>query len=100
MAVVSIAGVAAGTFSSPRQARGEHCSGRLIAYAVCRRCKMSIPTLIWKRLKQADNSCDGGVASALSNLDQNSSGALSTTSFITKNVRVCRTPGNAINWSP
>jgi hypothetical protein len=32
--------------------------------------------------------------------DQKSSGALSTTSFITKNVRVCRTPGSAISWSP
>ena len=31
---------------------------------------------------------------------QKSSGALSTTSFMTKKVRVWRTPGSAINWSP
>ena len=31
---------------------------------------------------------------------QKSSGALSTTSFMTKNVRVWRTPGSASSWSP
>jgi len=31
---------------------------------------------------------------------QKSRGALSTTSFMTKNVLVWRTPGNAISWSP
>ena len=52
--------------------------------------------------KHADLKTEDGQrrVSGVLSADQNSSGALSTTSFITKNVRVCRTPGSAINWSP
>ncbi|QFT68148.1 hypothetical protein FIU93_15270 [Labrenzia sp. THAF35] len=45
--------------------------------------------------------CEAGDQEAREDeLFQKGSGALSVTSFMTKNVRVCRTPGNAISFSP